>query len=93
MRRRGSSAPHFCGAVWKRLTGYQTRSRIEAKMRCLKAFGERITSETQNAEIPIRIALVNRFPALGTAEIVIVVRRIRRKGKITPQPEVLQQRH
>ena len=29
-------------AFWKRRTGYHARSRIEAKMRCLKAFGERI---------------------------------------------------
>lgn len=46
------------------------------------AFGERIAShETQNArppdrqtaEIQIRIALMNRFSALGTAEIIRVV--------------------
>jgi hypothetical protein len=60
---------------WKRWTGYHARSRIEAKMRCLKAFGERIAArdpERQTAEIQIRIALMNRFSALGTAEIVRV---------------------
>ena len=44
-------------------------------MRCLKAFGERIAGrdpDRQNAEIHIRIALMNRFNALGTAEIVRV---------------------
>ena len=41
-------------------------------MRCLKAFGERIDArdpDCQTAEVYIRIALMNRFSALGTAEI------------------------
>ena len=44
-------------------------------MRCLKAFGERISAshpDRQTAEIQIRVALMNRFSALGTAEIVRV---------------------
>lgn len=44
-------------------------------MRCLKAFGERIAARDPNrqtAEIQIRVALMNRFSALGTAEIVRV---------------------
>jgi hypothetical protein len=48
----------------------------EAKMRCLKAFGERIAArdpDRQTAEIQIRVALMNRFAALRTAEIVRVV--------------------
>jgi hypothetical protein len=69
-------------------TGYHARSRIEANplmvcgqtiagqwMRCLKAFGERIAArhpDSQTAEIQIRVALINRFNALGTAEIVRV---------------------
>ena len=60
---------------WKRWTGYHARSRAEAKMRCLKAFGERIATRDQGrqtAEIHIRVALINRFNALGTAEIVRV---------------------
>ena len=51
------------------------RSHIEAKMRCHKAFGERITArdyDCQTAEIHIRIALMNCFSALGTTEIVRV---------------------
>jgi hypothetical protein len=35
---------HYGRAFWKRWTGYHVRSRIEAKMRCLKAFGERIAA-------------------------------------------------
>ncbi len=44
-------------------------------MRCLKAFGERIAArdrDRQTAEIQIRFALINRFDALCTAEIVRV---------------------
>ncbi len=40
-------------------------------MRCLKAFGERIAArdpDRQTAEIHIRVALINRFNALGNAE-------------------------
>ena len=62
-------------ALRKRCPGYHARSRIEAKMRCLKPFGERIMArdpDRQTAEIHIRIALMNRFNALGTAEIVRV---------------------
>ena len=66
---------HYGRAFWKRLTGYHARSRVEAKMRCLKSFGERIAArdpDRQTAEIHIRVALMNRFNALGTAEIVRV---------------------
>lgn len=41
-------------------------------MRCLKAFGERIASrdlDGQTAEIHIRVAIINRFNALGTPAI------------------------
>ena len=44
-------------------------------MRCFRAFGERIFArdlDRQTAEVHIRIALINRFSALGTAEIVRV---------------------
>jgi len=66
---------HYGQAFRKRWTGYHVRSRIEAKMRCLKAFGERIAArhpDSQTAEIQIRVALINGFNALGTAEIVRV---------------------
>ena len=59
-------------AAWKRWSGYHTRSRIEAKMKCLKSFGERIASrdpDRQTAEVQIRVAIMNRFNALGTAEV------------------------
>ena len=66
---------HYGRAFWTRWTGYHARSRIEAKMRCLKIFGKRIAArhpDSQTAEIQIRAALINRFNAPGTAEIVRV---------------------
>lgn len=48
-------------AIWKRWSGYHARSRVEAKMRGLKSFGERIASrdpDRQTAEIHIRILRV-----------------------------------
>lgn len=59
-------------ALWKKWTGYHVRSRVEALMNGLKLFGERIMSRDparQTAEIQIRIAIMNRFSALGRAEI------------------------
>jgi hypothetical protein len=64
---------HHGRAFWKRLTGHHARSRAEAKMHCLRSFGERIAArdpDRQTAEIHIRVALINRFNAFGTAEIV-----------------------
>lgn len=58
--------------LWKKWTGYHAGSRVEALMNCLKIFGERIMSQDpdlQTAEIQIRIAIMNPFSALGSAEI------------------------
>ena len=66
---------YYGRAFWKRLTGYHARSRIEAQMLRLKSFGERIASrdpDRQAAEVHTRSALMNRFSALGRAEIVRV---------------------
>ena len=49
----------------------------------LKASGERIAArdpDRQTAEIQIRVALMNRFSTLGTAEIVRVARTQRERG-------------
>jgi hypothetical protein len=62
-------------AAWKRRNGYHVRSRAEAKMRCQKAFGDRIAArdpDRQTAEIHLRVALIDRFNALGTADVVRV---------------------
>lgn len=49
---------HYGRAFWRRWTGYHARSRAEARMRCLKSFGERIAArdpDRQTAEIHIRV--------------------------------------
>jgi len=54
-------------------------------MRCLKSFGERIASrdpDRQTAESRIRIALMNRFNALGQAEIERGAQDYRGKGML-----------
>ena len=46
-------------------------------MRCLTAFGKRIAErdpDRQTAETHIRVAVINRFNVLGTAEVVRVAR-------------------
>jgi len=58
-------------AIWRNWSGYHRRSLVEAKMRCLKLLGERLTTRTssrQTAELQIRAALLNRFTQLGTPE-------------------------
>ena len=66
---------HYGRAFWKHVTGCHARSQIDAKMRCVNALGERNAArdpDRQTAENQIRVALMNRFSALGTAEIVRV---------------------
>ena len=67
------AARHHGRAFRKRRTGSRARSRIAAKMRCLKAIGARIAARHPDGkaeEIQIRIALITRFNALGTAGII-----------------------
>jgi hypothetical protein len=59
-------------------------------MRCLKAFAERIAARDparQTAEIHIRVALMNRFNALATAEVARVASHQRGKGKSQLTPD------
>jgi len=55
-------------ALWRRLTGYHRRSRVETKMHCVKLLGQSLMArdfDRQVAEIQIRIAVLNRYTALG----------------------------
>ena len=55
--------------IWRSWSGYHRRSRIEAKMRCLKLVGERLMArdfDRQTTELQISAALLNRFTRLGT---------------------------
>lgn len=55
--------------IWRRWSGYHRRSLAESKMRCFKLLGERVMArdfDRQVAELQIRVAILNRFTALGT---------------------------
>ena len=57
--------------IWKRWSGYQRRSLVETKMRCVKLIGERVMAwdfDRQVAELQVRAAILNRFTQLGTPE-------------------------
>lgn len=56
-------------ALWRNWSGYHRRSRVEAKMNCIKQLGQRLMAKAfdrQVAEVQIRAAILNRFTALGT---------------------------
>jgi len=62
-------------AFWQCWTGHHIQDRIEAKKRCLRAFGGCITArkpDRRTAEIQILIALMIRFSFFGKAGIVRV---------------------
>ena len=62
---------HLGRSIWRSWSGYHRRSRIEAKMPCLKLLGERLMARTfdrQTTELHIRAAVLNRFTRLGTPE-------------------------
>ena len=53
--------------MWRTLSGYHRRSRVESKMHCVKLMGQRLMAQDfdrQDAEIQIRIAVLNRYAAL-----------------------------
>ena len=62
------SSKYLGRALWRQLTGYHRRSRVETKMHCVKLLGQRLSArdfDRQVAEIQIRAAILNGFTALG----------------------------
>ena len=62
-------------ALWRQVTGYHRRSRVETKMHCVKLLGQRLSArdfDRQVAEIQIRAAILNGFTALGIPSTVAV---------------------
>ena len=63
------NAQRYLGrTLWRRWSGSHRRSRIETKMHCIKLLGQSLMArdfERQVAEIQIRIAILNRYTALG----------------------------
>ena len=60
---------HLGRANWRRWSGYHRRSRVETKMHCIKLLGQRLTArnfDRQLTEVYVRVAILNRFTALGT---------------------------
>ncbi|MEP3848034.1 MAG: IS5 family transposase [Paracoccaceae bacterium] len=68
-RNEAVQASRYLGrALWRRWSGYHRRSRVETKMHCVKFMGQSLMArdfERQVAEIQIRIAVLNRYTALG----------------------------
>jgi hypothetical protein len=64
-----NDAQRYLGrTLWRHWSGYHRRSRIETKMHCIKLLGQSLMArdfERQVAEIQIRIAILNRYTALG----------------------------
>jgi hypothetical protein len=63
------NASRYLGrTIWKRWSGYHRRSRVESKMHCVKRLGQSLMArdfDRQIAEIQIRVAVLNRYTALG----------------------------
>lgn len=58
-------------ALWRKLSGYHRRSRVETKMHCLKLLGQNLMArdfDRQVAEVQIRAAILNGYTALGIPE-------------------------
>ena len=69
------SSKYLGRALWRHLTGYHRRSRVETKMHCVKLLGQRLSArdfDRQVAEIQIRAAILNGFTALGIPKTVAV---------------------
>jgi transposase len=55
-------------ALWRNLSKYHRRSRVETKMHCMKLLGQRVMArdfDRQVAEVQVRVAILNGYTALG----------------------------
>ena len=63
------NASRYLGrALWRQWSGYHRQSRVETKMHCVKLMGQSLMArdfERQVAEVQLRIAVLNRYTALG----------------------------
>ena len=63
------NASRYLGrAIWRWWSGYNRRSRVETKMNCVKLLGQSLMArdfDRQVAEIQIRVAVLNKYTALG----------------------------
>lgn len=69
------SSRYLGRALWRKLSGYHRRSRVETKMHCVKLLGQGLMArdfDRQVAEIQIRAAVLNGYTALGKPRTVTV---------------------
>jgi hypothetical protein len=69
------SSKYLGRALWRQLTGYHRRNRVETKMHCVKLLGQRLSArdfDRQVAEIQIRAAILNGFTILGIPRTVAI---------------------
>ncbi len=67
-KRCGQYSRYLGRTIWKRWSGYHRRSRVETKMHCTKLVGQSLMArdfDRHAAEIQVRIAVLNRYTALG----------------------------
>ena len=68
-RNEAVNASRYLGrALWRQWSGYHRRSRVEAKMNCIKLLGQSLMArdfDRQVAEIQVRVAVLNSYTALG----------------------------
>lgn len=68
-RNEAVNAARYLGrAIWRRWSGYHRRSRVETKMNCIKLLGQSLMAkdfDRQVAEIQLRVAVLNRYTAIG----------------------------
>lgn len=62
-------------ALWRKWSGYHRRSRVEAKMHCVKLLGQNLMArdfDRQVAEVQIRAVILNGYTALGIPKTITV---------------------
>ena len=68
-RNEAVNAPRYLGrAIWRRWSGNHRRRRVETKMHCVNLLGQSLMAQDvdrQVAEIQVRVAVLNRYTALG----------------------------
>ena len=68
-RNEAVNASRYLGrALCRQWSGYHRQSRVETKMHCVKLMGQSLMArdfERQVAEVQLRIAVLNRYTALG----------------------------
>jgi hypothetical protein len=69
------SSRYLGRALWRQLTGYHRRSRVETKMHCVKLLCQCLSArdfDRQITEIQIRAAILKGFTALGIPRTVVI---------------------